>query len=368
MTYGPQQGAQPKDDGTLAANSDFFVPTQKAVKTYVDAAVASVLPDGDKGDIIVSVGGTVWTIDTDAVTYAKMQNVSAGSRLLGRGAGAGGDVEEITLGSGMSMSGSALHNSIGVDENGVNAGSRAEINFDDGTSVTFTVADDIPNTRVNISAARAALTGDVTASANSNATAFRVGTARSVLGTTGAAAVLADIASAANGDVLQRYNGDVSFQSIVGTSFPAAPYNGMVFFRTDLGDHFYWDSVNSLWLSVRTFDYVFTNQATVAAGAFLRPFQGPVGTTTLGLRLPYTAYLVEVVGWKNNTTGAAQCDIQEGATVKNSHTIALGVETDTTTGLVVSFASGGVVTVAMGGGTALTSGGGIIARFRRVAA
>ena len=40
-------------------------------------------------------------ISDDVVTYAKMQNVSAASRLLGRGqAGGAGDPEEIILGSG----------------------------------------------------------------------------------------------------------------------------------------------------------------------------------------------------------------------------------------------------------------------------
>src|SRR5258705_1056533 len=33
--------------------------------------------DGDKGDITVTVGGTVWTIDPGVVTYAKQQNISA---------------------------------------------------------------------------------------------------------------------------------------------------------------------------------------------------------------------------------------------------------------------------------------------------
>lgn len=67
------------------------------------------LADGDYGDITVGSSGTTLTIDNDAVTYAKMQNVSAASKLLGRGAASGsGDVEEITLGTGLSMSGTTL--------------------------------------------------------------------------------------------------------------------------------------------------------------------------------------------------------------------------------------------------------------------
>lgn len=72
------------------------------------------LSDGDYGDITVSVLGTVMTIDNDAVTYAKMQNVSAASKLLGRGsAGGAGNAEEITLGTNLSMSGTTLNASGG---------------------------------------------------------------------------------------------------------------------------------------------------------------------------------------------------------------------------------------------------------------
>lgn len=48
-------------------------------------------------------------IANDAVTYPKMQNVSAASRLLGRGsAGGAGDPEELTLGTGLSMAGAVV--------------------------------------------------------------------------------------------------------------------------------------------------------------------------------------------------------------------------------------------------------------------
>lgn len=51
----------------------------------------------------------VLTIANDAVTYAKMQNVSAASRLLGRGsAGGAGDVQELTIGQGLGLSGTDL--------------------------------------------------------------------------------------------------------------------------------------------------------------------------------------------------------------------------------------------------------------------
>ncbi len=53
------------------------------------------LTDGDKGDITVSASGATWTIDNDAVTYAKMQDTSGTDVLLGRSTAGAGVIEEI---------------------------------------------------------------------------------------------------------------------------------------------------------------------------------------------------------------------------------------------------------------------------------
>lgn len=64
--------------------------------TTLNASGGGGLSDGDYGDVTISSSSTVITIDNDVVTYAKMQNVSAINRILGRITGGAGDVEELT--------------------------------------------------------------------------------------------------------------------------------------------------------------------------------------------------------------------------------------------------------------------------------
>ncbi len=67
-----------------------------------------IVTDGDKGDITVTSSGSIWTIDNDAVTYAKIQNVTTSSVLLGRATTGAGNIEEIILGNGLTLSGTTL--------------------------------------------------------------------------------------------------------------------------------------------------------------------------------------------------------------------------------------------------------------------
>ena len=77
------------------------------------------LADADKGDVTVTGAGTVWTIDPGAVTYGKLPPASAARRLLGRGEAAGaGAWQEVTLGAGLTMSGTTL-NTVSAGDAGI---------------------------------------------------------------------------------------------------------------------------------------------------------------------------------------------------------------------------------------------------------
>lgn len=83
--------------GTLATQSGTFSGTSSGTNTgdnAVNSLYSGLVSNATHtGDVT---GSTALTIANDAVTYAKMQNVSATDKLLGRSTAGAGDVEEIT--------------------------------------------------------------------------------------------------------------------------------------------------------------------------------------------------------------------------------------------------------------------------------
>jgi hypothetical protein len=73
-------------DRMVVANASGVLSTQ---------AIPSAITDGDKGDITVSASGATWTVDGNAITLAKMQQIATSS-FLGRVTAGTGNVEVLT--------------------------------------------------------------------------------------------------------------------------------------------------------------------------------------------------------------------------------------------------------------------------------
>ncbi|MDP4201628.1 MAG: hypothetical protein Q8861_02955 [Bacteroidota bacterium] len=99
--------ANKSTDGTLSSNSDTKYPSEKAVKTYVDAKSFS----GGGGSSPVSHDATLTgngtsssllSVADKAITYSKMADIASGS-LIGRTSNGTGSPESISIGSGLSL-------------------------------------------------------------------------------------------------------------------------------------------------------------------------------------------------------------------------------------------------------------------------
>ena len=86
---------------------DLTAANVRTIINVADGANNYVHPN-HSGDV-TSVADGAQTIANDAVTYAKMQNVSAASKLLGRGDSGAGDPQEIMLGTNLSIAGTTLN-------------------------------------------------------------------------------------------------------------------------------------------------------------------------------------------------------------------------------------------------------------------
>ena len=95
--------------GSGSGNGTVITTGSPASGNLAKFSGATSITNGDLAGDVTTAGTLTVTITDAAVTYAKIQDTSAASVLIGRGSASGaGDVQEITLGSGLSMSGTTL--------------------------------------------------------------------------------------------------------------------------------------------------------------------------------------------------------------------------------------------------------------------
>jgi len=155
VTAGPGSGSQV---ATIAASvvtnsmlADMAADTVKvrigSTGTPQDLAVGANTVVGDFGAGLSAQQVQTGQINNLAVSYAKMQNVTTGDRLLGRQSGGAGNVQEITLGTNLSLTGTTLNAAGGgggiggsITDNQVAVGATIADDIEGSTNLTFGAA------------------------------------------------------------------------------------------------------------------------------------------------------------------------------------------------------------------------------------
>jgi hypothetical protein len=253
---------------------------------------------------------TTAKIADDATTYAKMQNVSAASRLLGRGsAGGAGDPEEITLGTNMSMSGTALngpatptgtgftHITSGTQDAAAKLVDTADINND---QVTFAKMQNIATDR--LLGRDSSGTGDVEEIGVSGSGMLEFdgfGSLRVKSGGIGVQFLMTNAANALDWRGPAQYPSTLVVKSSgVNYNFPvishasafsSSPVDGMWQWRTDYDDWFVYSVDGGGWMSSEVLTFPFWISADQAATAYLNygHAAGAAFSNTFGFQAPY---------------------------------------------------------------------------------
>jgi hypothetical protein len=189
-------------DGSPSARGVYKIKVDPASMTLTNLGSGAVeiastgggggVSDGDKGDITVSGGGTIWTVDSGAVSIAEIANIAT-DRLVGRDSAGAGPPEELTVGGGLEFTGAGgvQRSALTGDVTAAAGGSATTIA---NNAVSFSKMQDIATDRLigrdtagtgdpeeltvggglEFTGAggvqRSALTGDVTATAGSGTT------------------------------------------------------------------------------------------------------------------------------------------------------------------------------------------------------
>jgi hypothetical protein len=107
MAQGFTRGTPIDTDPNLSLNSDLVVPSQKAIKAYVDNQDALLVSNVTATAPLTSSGGTTPIISTSMAT----------NRLIGRSTAGTGAMEEIQVGSGLLLTSGTLSADIQSEEN-----------------------------------------------------------------------------------------------------------------------------------------------------------------------------------------------------------------------------------------------------------